>query len=108
MNATHVTEAFVNATEGYRYGGETFPVEGTVFEDMTAGDAYRWLMREYGRCTGKVYVDRAGGPPVHCGWCFEARTRYEDSDDTYLRETWVTFARETSPAAPPVRVPVLA
>lgn len=101
MHATHVTETYVNETEGYSYGEDTYPIAGTVFEDMTPGDAYRWLVREYGRCTGRVYIDSPGGP-VHCGWAFERRERYEDTrtNETYLRAVWVTFARETSPARP--------
>ena len=88
---THFHEAFINASEGYMFGEHTDPIEGTVFEDMdTPGELYRWLQREYGRCTGKVYIDSATGPK-HVGWTFVNRDKYEDTGEKYLREVWVTF-----------------
>lgn len=92
MIAAYVSESRINATEGYRFSDDTYPVAGTVFEDMeTSGEMYRWLRREYGRCTGKVYVDSEGGAPMHVGWVFVKRDRYEDCNETYLLETWVTL-----------------
>ncbi len=89
-----IRETFVNETEGYRFG-ESDPCEpwtddiGRLFLDM---------QREYGRCTGKVYVDPAeGGPPIAVGWVFEKRMRYEDARghdpdrDYYKRTVWVTL-----------------
>ena len=82
-------EAYVNATEGHRYG------ETEIYETFarTPGELYRAMLDEYGRCTGKVYVDgRDGnGPPLHVGWIFQGRTNYEDTNETYLREVWVTL-----------------
>jgi len=105
MDATHVHESYVNATEGYRFGDNTYEVEGTVFEDMTPGEAYRWLVKEYGRCTGKVYRDTESAP-LHCGWVFIKRDKYEDTGEPYTREVWVTFSRETEPAMPATHEPV--
>ncbi len=84
------TESFINRTENHMIGEETWPVEGTVFEDMSPGEIYRWLVKEYGRCTGKVYVHSPSGTK-HTGWVFQRNDRYEDTGEVYLREVWVTF-----------------
>lgn len=68
-----VKESYVNVTEGYRYGGNDNPYETAC---DTAGDLFRVMRREYGRCTGKVYVDTIGGP---CELCHEARADHEFS-----------------------------
>ena len=81
----YVQESFVNATEGYRFG------DSDVYETFTddPGELYRTMQREYGRCISKIYVGRPGGP-IAVGWVFVKRNKYEDSDETYLREVWVT------------------
>ena len=86
----YVQESFVKATEGYHFG------ESDVYETYTddAGELYRDMVREYGRCIGKVYVDRDDGGQIHVGWIFQKRDRYEDTGETYLREVWVTVHEE--------------
>jgi hypothetical protein len=68
--------------------------ESGVYESFTddAGKLYRDLVREHGRCTGKMYIDpKAGGKPRHIGWVFLKRRAYEDAPrKTYLAETWVS------------------
>lgn len=91
MQATHYAETFTNETKGHVVGEHVEPIEGTVFEDMTPGEAFRWLLREYGRCVSKVYVDLPDKPAAHVGWVFEKRDRHEDTGETYLRHVWVTF-----------------
>ena len=82
----YVQESFVNATKGYRFG------DSDVYESYanTTGELYRAMLKEYGRCMGKVYVDSPEGPPMHVGWVFQGKQQYEDCKDTYLREVWVT------------------
>jgi len=78
-------EEYVNATKGYRCGNSD------VYETFTdnRGELYRAMVKEYGRCVSKIYVDVAGkAKPV--GWCFVKRRKYEDCDETYLQEVWVT------------------
>jgi hypothetical protein len=82
----YVQESFVNKTEGYRFGDSD--VYETQFD--TAGEIYRHAQREYGRCTGKAYVDVEDGEPIPVGWVFLSRVKYEDVNETYLREVWVT------------------
>lgn len=81
-----ICESFVNATEGHRFG------DSEVYETFTgdSGELFRFLRREYGRCTGKVHVDTEDGTKA-VGWVFESRLKYEDVDETYLREVWVTL-----------------
>jgi hypothetical protein len=84
-----VEESYVDATKGQRYG------YSGLYEPFTTdkGKLFRAYQREFGRCTGKVYVDRADRT-IAVGWVFVGRTQYEDSRDTYLRETWITLHDE--------------
>jgi hypothetical protein len=87
MTNLFVQEDFVNVTKGYRLG------ESDVYETdcETRGELYRAMQREYGRCTGRVYVDDSTGEnPKVIGWVFQKRKRYDDSNETFLLETWVT------------------
>jgi hypothetical protein len=52
-------------------------------------EVYRYAMKEYGRCTSKVYVDSVDGKPRHVGWIFVKKVQYTDCKDTYLQETWI-------------------
>lgn len=56
----------------------------------TAQEVYRAAQKEYGRCSSKIYIDKAGGQAQHVGWAFEKRCLYTDCDKTYLQETWIT------------------
>jgi len=40
----------------------------------------------------------AFNPPVSkpVGWIFEKRKKYDDSDETYLHETWVEIQEEAT------------
>ena len=65
----------------------------------TPGELFRANMREYGRCTGKVYVDDAEGKAHPVGWVFQKRIEYQDAhrlsagEKTYLQDTWVTYRK---------------
>jgi len=94
-----ITEDYVDATRGCRLG------ESGWYEPYTdnRGELYRALVKEHGRCTGKVYVDkRTPAPddgttgayvetPEPVGWVFVKRQQYEDTRKPYLAETWVTI-----------------
>lgn len=87
----HVSEEYVNATEGHRFGNSEVYDTGRE----TAGEVYRAMRREYGRCVSKVYVDTPKGSRA-VGWVFLSRQQYEDARDNresafYLREVWVTL-----------------
>jgi hypothetical protein len=74
----------VNETKGYRFGSSG------VFETSaeTVGELYRDMRREYGRCTGKVYIDTADGRAKAIGWVFVKREKYEDTGEPFLMSTW--------------------
>lgn len=59
------------------------------FETWTQnkGNLFRASQKEHGRCIGKMYAKDPNVQPI--GWVFEKYVKYEDSDNTYLRETWV-------------------
>ena len=90
---THVREAVVNATAGHMIGGYDWPIDETVLaDDHSMAALYRFGVREsYGRCTSKVYVDTSDGTK-HIGYVFVKRTKYQDSNETYLHETWLSYA----------------
>jgi len=89
---------YVDVTRGLRYG------EDAACETFTddRGELYRHCVREFGRCTGKVYIDEkqpdGAYKPRAVGWCFVKRVEYDDADRaqlrgkarTFLREVWVT------------------
>lgn len=90
---------FENVTEGYGFSAWDEPLadwwlahkedDDTVSVDVAR--MFRELQREYGRCTGRVYVDTAdGAKPI--GWHFGRTMQYEDSRDEYVRGVWVSFA----------------
>jgi hypothetical protein len=56
----------------------------------TAKDVYRAAKKEYGRCSGKVYVDNPDGVTRHVGWVFIKRCKFSDCSEYYLQETWIT------------------
>ncbi len=102
QNATRQTspywirETFVNVDRDAIFG------QGDWIEtsSYTLGDLYRSLRAEYGACTGKQYSERVGKPDVQSGWVFRKRMKYEDSNDTYIREVWVSV----STTAPQLRM----
>lgn len=99
-----IRESFVNLTKGYRLGDPEW------YEPYTddRGELFRAMRHEYGRCTGRIYVDVPQGdasasPGVAApaadrqayvtetvGWVFEKRCAYEDApDEHYIQEVWV-------------------
>lgn len=93
MSNLYVRESYVNATKGHRFGDSEW------YESYTdsKGQLYRSLVAEYGRCMGKVYVDRPGAPPLAIGWVFNKRMQYDDCRETYLREVWVEISEQARP-----------
>jgi hypothetical protein len=92
IEGLRVSESFVNATEGYRFG------DSEVYEPYTDNVAqlFRSMQKEYGRCESAVYVDTPNGAQ-RIGWVFSKRMEYEDSGrygrkrQFYTREVWVTL-----------------
>jgi hypothetical protein len=80
-----VEEVFVDKADKVIIG-EHEPYE-TAYDN--AGDLYKALASSYGRCQGKTYVE-IDGEEKHTGWIFEAKVEYDDCEDTFVREVWVT------------------
>ena len=64
--------------------------ESDIYETFTndRGELYRSLQKEYGRCISKVYVGETDIKEI--GWVFVKREMYNDCNETYLQETWIT------------------
>lgn len=60
----------------------------------SVSEVFRYYQKERGRCVSKVYVGEK--KPKQIGWVFEKRAKYNDCDDTFLQETWITI--HTAPA----------
>jgi hypothetical protein len=98
-------EAHRNATAEHFIGEERQSIGETIFADTPlerlGGELFRFSVREHGRCIGRVYVDTDDGT-VATGWVFQKRVKYQDDDETYLHETWITVERVVAPARPTV------
>ena len=86
-------EDFVNATKDINFGGSGWEEPWT--DDV--GALYRNAVREYGRCTGHVYMTTSDRDAIPVGWTFVKRMEYEDArtswrkeDRFYLREVWLS------------------
>ena len=91
MNETHVIRtSYVDRTRNLCIGEDTIPINKTYIYSMS--DLYKLGLREYGRCISKCYVDDS----VHIGYVFQKRAKYEDTDETYLQETWLSVEHYTS------------
>lgn len=81
-----VQESYIDATQNVCCG------ESDVYETSfsNSGELYRSCLQEYGRCVGKVRIDRTNGTVKVIGWVFQKRKKYDDCDESYLAETWIT------------------
>lgn len=88
-----IRETFINLDKNATFGDPDWVEAWT--DDV--GKLFKSLAAEYGRCTGKAYIERKGEPDKPCGWVFQKRMRYEDArghkpSDYYMREVWVYLA----------------
>lgn len=86
MSNIVMREQSVNATKGHMQGDSDW------YESFTddEGELFRSLQKEYGRCTGKVYIDLPRQEARPIGWVFLKRVEYSDVRGQYfLSETWV-------------------
>lgn len=82
----HVQASWIDRTRDIRTG------DSDVYETSceTVGELYRAMRREYGRCVSRVYVDGPDNKARAVGWVFQRLRKYDDVNETYLAETWVT------------------
>ncbi len=82
-----IEEHWVNRTANYSSGDSG--VYETRFDNT--GELYKFLQKEYGRCSGKVYIDKDDREGIAVGWVFEKIAKYEDTHEPFKLETWVTL-----------------
>ena len=89
-----IRQTVVNKTENhYIYLPKHDELEAVYADNK--GDLFKKLQEEYGRCTGKMYIDTAEGEVIQVGWVFEASKKYEDVPEQYLHESWIeVFTKE--------------
>lgn len=87
----YAQKTYIDLSQGKDGRGAIYG-ESDVFETFTSdrGELFRSCVREYGRCTGKIYIDRVDGKTHAIGWVFVKRRKYDDCNKTFLAETWVT------------------
>jgi hypothetical protein len=86
-----IRETFINADKGYRYG------DTQIYETdcETTGELFHRLKREYGNARMMYSENRETGKSVRVGWVFHSTARYDDTDEPYKREVWVSvFCRK--------------
>src|SRR4030042_22911 len=83
-------ENWVNQTENCSCG-ESEPYE--TFTDSLK-KLFRSCQKEYGKCVSKMFVDRKNGTTIQTGWVFEKVRKYENCNNTYVAETWVSVYKK--------------
>ena len=70
--------------ESYRTG------ESSWYETFTneRGKLFSYLQKEFGRCTGKVYINEG----TQVGWVFEKKTKFDDTNEFFNAATWIEVA----------------
>ena len=81
-----IKEVWINGSAGHVIGDSEW------YEPSTdnLGELFKSLRKEYGRCVSKVYQDTPDGTADPIGWVFEKARKYEDTQEKYIQETWVT------------------
>jgi hypothetical protein len=67
--------------------------ETDIYETFTdnKGDLFRSLQNEYGRCVSKIFIDDLDGKTKQVGWVFEKKQKYDDVNEFFILETWITI-----------------
>jgi hypothetical protein len=67
--------------------------ETDIYETFTdsKGKLFKALQNEYGRCISKIFVDESDGKQKQVGWVFEKKQKYDDINEFFILETWITI-----------------
>lgn len=84
-----INESYINKTQNYCYGESEF--YETRYNNLS--DLYKFLVKEFGRCTGKMFIDTKEGKTRQTGWVFIKKVKYEDCNEHYLQEVWVEVSK---------------
>ena len=82
-----IQEQFVDRTRECRTG------DSEVYETFTSniGELFRSLLKEHGRCLSRIYRDGPEDEAIPFGWVFQKTQSYDNSQETFLQEVWVTL-----------------
>lgn len=84
---------------------KNWQIHHNTFESAynTPGELFRDCLKEYGKCTSKVFIDKVNvDKPVHVGWCFERLEKYSDCNEKFKCATWVTVLESMPIPQPPI------
>ena len=84
-----IRETGINATEGYIFYDITH--NASDIQIKTLSELYKYGIKMFGKCQGKVYVDSDNGNPIHVGYTFIKKQKYADTGETYLQETIISI-----------------
>lgn len=86
MSNILIQESWIDVTRNLMLG------DSDVYESAydNVGELYRVLVKEHGRCIGKIFVEE-NDRIKHIGWEFQKRRKYTDTNESYLAETIVTL-----------------
>ncbi len=64
-------------------------IEDTTINNLK--ELYRFGLKKYGRCISKIYIDNKEGKASHIGYVFIKKLKYEDCNEYFLSETWISL-----------------
>ena len=79
----------INRDKNCTSGENSLPAEDSFIDNLS--DLYKFGLKEYGRCTSKIYIDRDKDSTVHIGYVFIQRLKYDDSNEYFINETWLSL-----------------
>lgn len=84
-----IRETYCNRTEGYTISESSLPIKDSIINNLK--ELYQYGLKNLGRCTSKVYIDKKDGSVSHVGYTFEKKHQYTDTKEFYIQETWLTI-----------------
>ena len=84
IKTTHINKDQNCVTSEYDY-----PLEDSIIDNLK--DLYHFGLKEYGKCISKIYIDDKQGNPSHIGYMFVKKMKYEDCNEYFLCETWLSL-----------------
>jgi len=82
----HIT--YINRDNNTKIREETIDLKDSNIIEVK--DILKYYREELGACKGKVFID-VEDKSIHIGYHFVKKMKYEDVDEYYYREAWVTL-----------------
>jgi len=82
-----IQEDWIDATKGHGLG------DSGLYEPFTDNikELFKNLQCEYGKCISKIYINKNDDSAMPVGWVFQKRVKYDDCNEMYILETWITL-----------------